>query len=175
MIIDAASHDTDDGCIEVLKIFNLNKRRQNDYFNNNERIAKIRADCTKEIEKECVDLHVNFEVSTRTDTKTFKFDVINDVKCPHRIWNHVCWCNRHKVFFNSDTHSSHRERHPHLTISKTVLKTACFSCVRAPAAHSCTNVTTSGLSEIMQALCKFYSQNASFKNSIDRFNFPLHR
>ena len=67
-----------------------------------------------------------------------------------------------------------RERHPHLTISKTVFKQSVCSCIREPDVRSRSSVTTSGLCETMQTLCQFHSQNALFKESIDSCSWPLH-
>ena len=122
VIIDTSLHNNDHHRIAVLKLFNLRKRRCNDCFNNNERLVKTRADCTKETAKERIDLRVNSEVGTSMGTNTFKFDILNDVKHPHRIWNHMYCHNRHEVLLNSDVHASCRERCPHLTISKTDFK-----------------------------------------------------
>ena len=82
--IDAAFHGADNGRIEVLKLFNLSKRRRNDHFNRSERVAKMRADCTKETEKERASAHAHSELGAHIDTTTFKFDIINDFKHSRR-------------------------------------------------------------------------------------------
>ena len=51
VMIDVALRNTDNDRAEALKLLNLNKRRCDDHFNNNERVMKTRADHAKEIAK----------------------------------------------------------------------------------------------------------------------------
>ena len=79
-------------------------------------------------------MHV--DVGIRMGTNAFKFESIDGVKYPNRIWNDVCWHNRHALFINSDVHATFKEVHPRSSMCENFFKENAHPCMKGPMAHS---------------------------------------
>ena len=84
-LVEASLHQSDHTRNEILKLFNLSKKRYNSHATGIERSVKTCADCAKYTAKECIDLCVHDKIGTRTDTDTFKFEAIDGIKHPCHI------------------------------------------------------------------------------------------